>query len=711
MTARRAESTARWLVGLVLAALVVLFARVAQLQLAPSEALRASMPDRVAFRVEEGQRGELVDRRGRQLATSRVGERIIIDPVVLPSPPDDAILALAEALAVEPFEVGEPILRALAENDRRRALLPQPDKRAPDGVLGVWRAIERFVARADASGDAGQAPAPGLPSDYPKPLSVTAVTESGEVAAGQAPVASDHEAEPEKPKRLIRYLPLTPVLEPAVAERVRRLGIDGVHIERRFVREYPGGDAVASLVGKVGFEHRGLLGAELTFDEALSGQNGRAAYVRDAWGRPLWIEAARQVAPRDGTPTPLSIDLQVQQIAIEELRRGMEEADAAGGRIVVADPRTGEVLALADLYREVPGLRDFPWEPVGTPRSAPRAAIPTVLDGVRYRVIPPDPRREEHPALGRNRCVEDVYEPGSTFKPFVWTLVTQAGLAHPDEVIDTEGGRWLTPYGRPIEDVTKRPEMTWREVLINSSNIGLVKKGALLGHDRLRDGVRSYGFGTPTGLGLPGEAVGLVTSRKAWSEYTQTSVSFGNEVAVTPVQMVRAFSAIARSGELAGTLPRLRLTADDSGAIVHRVVEREVAELARHTLRPVAEKVEQRMLDRGEAPEGGWRWPMFGKSGTAEIPLTTPPKGLRRPRGARGYYTDQYNSSFIAGAPLEAPAIVVLVVIDDPGPDRVRARTHYGSAVAGPVVRRVVERTLEYLGEPLTEPDRALVAR
>jgi cell division protein FtsI (penicillin-binding protein 3) len=204
-----------------------------------------------------------------------------------------------------------------------------------------------------------------------------------------------------------------------------------------------------------------------------------------------------------------------------------------------------------------------------------------------------------------------------------------------------------------------------------------------------------------TGIGLPGEASGLVTARKQWSKYTQTSVAFGHEVAVTPVQMARAFAVFSRPAGLAGTLPMIRLTAldpdDPDRGIVYRVMPAWVAALTRDTLRQVALNMEQKM--KAAFPEEGpWRYAIFGKSGTAEIPLGKPPPGMRRPRGASGYFDDQYNSSFVAGGPAESPRLVVLCVIDDPGPRRVGSKTHYGTHVAGPVVRRVMERGLMYLG-------------
>ncbi|MEL6797524.1 MAG: penicillin-binding transpeptidase domain-containing protein, partial [Planctomycetota bacterium] len=437
---------------------------------------------------------------------------------------------------------------------------------------------------------------------------------------------------------------------------------------------------------------RGLLGMEHAFDEQLRGSDGRGRYVRDARRRPLWIEPGSWRAAERGVDVRSSVDLMIQRIAVEELHRGVLEADAAGGRIVVVDPQTGEVLAIADLVRELPGATAYPWWPIDRPAEGP-VEVPRA----RYETLLPDPGRATHAALARNRCVEDVYEPGSSFKPFVWAALLEAGLVELDEVFDTEGGGWVTPYGRPIFDVTRRDEMTWSEVLENSSNIGMVKAADRMSESALRNVVRELGFGTRTGVGLPGEAAGIVQTSKNWSHYTQTSVAFGHEVAVTPMQMVRAFSAFCRTGERAGTMPDLTLRAIDGEGVgvLRRVFRADTTRAVRAILQRVAAKVEAKM--ERETGEAGWRYSFFGKSGTADIPLGPPPEGHRRPPGAEGFYPQQYNSSFVGGAPVEEPRVAVIVVIDDPGPALVDARRHYGSNVSGPVVRRVVERTLEYL--------------
>jgi cell division protein FtsI/penicillin-binding protein 2 len=200
-----------------------------------------------------------------------------------------------------------------------------------------------------------------------------------------------------------------------------------------------------------------------------------------------------------------------------------------------------------------------------------------------------------------------------------------------------------------------------------------------LSHDELREAIERFGFGSETHCGVPGESPGLVTPPDRWSRYTQTSVAIGHEIAVTPVQLVRAFSAFARDG----TLPPSRITAADPSGIPfafrRRACSEAVADLVRRTLRQV-------MTEGTGRPAQSQHYRLFGKSGTAQLP--DPATG--------GYYEGRYVSNFIAGAPFEEPRIVVLCVIDDPD----KSRGHFGGRVAGPIVRDVIDESLEYLGVP-----------
>lgn len=633
----RANAVGRWTVILIAILLVGCLARVIQLQTAPGKNLTPFISGRVSVHQIPGVRGDLQDKRGRVLASTRFGYRVFVDPVKFPKPVDGPMVRLADAIGLSVEDVAKRLVPKIEENER------------------------------------------------------------------QATAANDNDPWTEPDHGPTRYVSLGGVLEDWRVDAVRGLKIPGVNLETRSVRESADDELTASIVGRVGVEHNGLLGAENRMNSMLLPQSGILKNVQDAHARPLWVEPGSYKPPLRGQNVRLSLDLAIQKMAEEELEQGVTEAQAAGGRLIALDPTTGEILAMVDIIKDLPGLVDYSWDyPIGQEPGGHRP---------RYRTIAKDPLRGTGTGIGRNRVVEDVYEPGSTFKSFMWSAVTELGLVTPDEVIDTENGEWFTPYGRHLADVTKRSKQTWREVLINSSNIGMTKVTSRMSFKQMRDAVLKFGFGAKTGVELPGESPGLVTRMKDWSNYSQTSVAIGHEVAVTPIQMVRAYAAFARTGDLAGTLPNIRLTAaageqvagySPSEADHRRIIPREVAELARDTMRGVTHKLDDRLARVGphnEAPVPP-RYEAFGKSGTAEIPLGRAPKGKKRPKGSDGYFQDQYNASFIAGAPVEEPRIIVLVVIDDPGPELVARKAHYGSATAGPVARRFIESSLAYLGVP-----------
>ncbi len=730
----RFTRTALALVAGVTLVLGMLFLRVAQLQLAPSEGLRAQMVARTTTRDDLPPRGDIVDRRGRLVASTAFARRVVIDPTVFAKDRDFAteVTRLAQAAGVPRADVEAKLRNAIAENSRREEIAANWPESAP-----LWRAETEgtppvMVARdVDVPANAAASPAVAHKAEDP----FAAVQEAGkkaEAAAAGKPVKADAVLEaapavaPELlPPKPIRYLAVTDLLsheqETAVRALMKRTAnnlkpLVGVGLERQQVREFAGSDAMAPLVGKVGFGHKGMMGAEYRLDEALSGEEGSLTYVRDRSGKPLWVEPSGVIPATPGSNVRLAIDSEVQRIALEEVTQQVADMNAAGGRCVIADPNTGEVLAMVDIVRDVPEAIPFPWVDAPAPRKkgepAPKADRGSFNPNQRYKVIPDDPGRKIHPALARNRCVEDIYEPGSTFKPFVWSTITELGRAKPDEVINTENGKWVTPDGRPLTDVTARPTMTWQQVLINSSNIGMVKVGTRLSAQELHDAVVRFGFGHKTNIGLPGEASGLVTPLSAWKTPTHTSVSYGHELGVTPLQMVRAFSAFARRGDTAGTLPTLHLLAPESRAATDptmRVLPPDVAMLTRHTMKYVVDAVDRNAAKK-DMPVGGWRYTMFGKSGTAKIPIGGAPKGKVKPSGAGGYFDNQFISSFLSAGPVEDPKLVCLVIIDDPGPrEGVSRRSRYGASAAGPAARRIMERALTYLGVPAS-PEEALSA-
>lgn len=661
----RTDAAARALVGIVSAGLLVMVARVVQLQMRPSQRLVEQVQPRTSTLTLNPHRGTILDRRGREVATSRFGWQVFIDPTEL-TEPDVDIARLAEALKLPATEFAERVLLTIAENQRRAELAPKTPEAAPPSIRELVGGL--LGSRPDVS--------------------------VSRVSFDDPETSNIDDAAPENLTQ-IRYVRVSDVIEKETAETVKALKIKGVHLEQKLVREYPGGPVIASIVGRLGALPEPQSGAERSHNKQLTGAAGRLSYTRDSVGRPLWMDEDSFAAATPGKPLRLSIDLEIQRLATEELVRGVYQNNAAGGRLVVMDATTGEILAMCDVVRTVPEAVEFPWANADGSGGGGES-------GHRYRTIFADPMRDIDPALARNRCVQDVYEPGSTFKPFVWSVVTQLGGMRETDTVPTGMGSWTTPYGRTIHDVHKFSMLSWREVLLQSSNIGMTQGALKIGRPQLRNAIVSFGFGQKTNLGLPGETAGILTSKKDWTQWTQTSVSFGQEVAVTPVQMARAFCIFARQGPLAGTLPTARLIAaeyPDRAELFHRVVDPKVVMSVREVLSGVAAQMEKKMGEKDKT-ETGWRYAIFGKSGTAQIPLGKPPEGKRRPAGNKGYFEKQFNSSFIAAGPTENPKLVCLVVIDDPGPELRPKLLHFGSHTAGPVVRRVMERSLTYLGVP-----------
>jgi cell division protein FtsI/penicillin-binding protein 2 len=458
-----------------------------------------------------------------------------------------------------------------------------------------------------------------------------------------------------------RYVVLAQDVDEAQVDLLRELDLDGVGMETKLVRDYPAGGLASQLVGKVGFEHTGQAGVEYAFDRDLRPVPGHVKALRDAFGRTLWINRQDYVPGDPGDDVRLSIDLAIQESAERHLGAMVEDMNAGGGRVIVLDAQNGDVLAMADILRERPGWKE-----------ATR-----------------DPSRKIHPALGRNRNFTDPYEPGSTFKSFVWARATQVGAARPSEIIPLPAGPYTTPFGRTIHDVKYTGPVSWKTVLVKSLNGGMAMVAMRMSFEQLQQAVRDFGFGQKVAMGIPGESAGIVTAPGKWSKYTQTSVAMGHEIAVTPIQMVRAFSAFARDD---GTMvqPRLVLPRVGTERGVERtggsksVIDPQVLSVARDAMLGVVEEGTAR-----KAQSAHYR--MFGKTGTAELAVP----------GQRGYDRDRYVASFIAAAPATNPRLVVLCVIDDPD----KRKGHFGGSIAGPVVRDVVDEALQYLGVPYDQAE------
>jgi len=447
-----------------------------------------------------------------------------------------------------------------------------------------------------------------------------------------------------------RYVVLQQLLTEEQVDAVIELDIRGVGLEERLVREYPHGDVGGALIGLVGTEHTGLAGFENKYNTKLTGESGKFIRARDTKRKTVWISPADFKLKCDGDDVQLSIDVVIQDIASTRLLEEVTRCNAGGGRIVVADPATGEILAMADMLN---------------PREG-------------WSQQPKDPNRTLDVRLGRNRCVTDPYEPGSTFKPFIWSVATQLKKATIDEVLPTpSNGPYRTSFGRPIRDAYYYGPSTWKKVLIKSMNSGMAIVSQRMTHTELQEAVHRFGFGQPTHIGLGGETRGIVTSPSNWSDYTQTSVSMGHEISVTPLQMVQGFCAFARDG----TVPQLqlKLATNEDVMFVREALTPDIAALTRQIMGKV-------MTEGTGRKAQSERYSLFGKSGTAQLPRVD----------GKGYFEDRYIASFIAGAPIDDPKLIVLCVIDDPD----KSIAHYGGTVAGPVVRDVMEQSLQYLQVP-----------
>lgn len=440
----------------------------------------------------------------------------------------------------------------------------------------------------------------------------------------------------------LRYVVVSRLIDESKLTAIEALNSRAIGLEPRAVREYPQGALAGQLVGFVGDEGHGLDGLEFRLNERLAGRTGRVQFVRDARRRAVFVDRDAYTPPDHGNDTHLTIDAVVQGIAERHLAETCNQHKAKAGEAIVLDPVTGEVLAMAN-----------------------------------WPAFDPTQRGNADALTRRNRCVTDAYEPGSIFKPFVHAAATDRGAANPDELIDcTEAGFWVSPGRRQLHDAHGVGEVSWDDVLVFSSNIGMAQVGLRLGKAAMHAALRRFGFGSPTGSGLPGESPGIVNPLRQWNHYSETSVPMGQEVATTPLQVARAFAAFGNGG----LIPAPTIIADaNTPPIYQRALSAESADHTRLVLREVVERGTGRRANSD-------RYRIWGKTGTAQVP--------DRQRG--GYKPDAYTGSFVCGAPLRRPRIVVIVAVHEPK----RELGYYGGVVAAPFAKKIVEETLTYLGVP-----------
>jgi len=436
-------------------------------------------------------------------------------------------------------------------------------------------------------------------------------------------------------------------LPPAVVARVRALGEPGLGFLDEPLRLYPNRELAAHVLGFEGVDG-GLEGVERAWNDALAGTPGRAIVGRDALGREL---ASQQILapPAPGRGVMLTLDTTIQYLAEREIDAAYRRTQARAAMAIAMDPRTGDVLALA--------LR---------PTFNPNAFL-----AVSSREV------------WRNRAVTDPFEPGSTFKVILAAAALEEGVVRPEDRIWAENGQ-LTIAKTTIHDWRKFGWLSFGEVLQNSSNVGSMKVGLALGRDRYHRYMTAFGFGAPTGVGLPGESRGVLRDPQRWSPLSLPTMSIGQEVSVTALQMLAAVGAVANGGTL--MQPRLvKAEFDADGREVRRVEPRAVRqvvslETARTLSRMLVQVVEHGTGHLAAVPG----YDVAGKTGTAQKldPAT------RRYSRAPGVL------SFVGFVPADEPRLVLLVLLDEPKTEK------WGSEAAAPVFAAITGPVLRYLEVP-----------
>lgn len=436
---------------------------------------------------------------------------------------------------------------------------------------------------------------------------------------------------------------------PAEAEAVRALGIEGISMTHEARRYYPNRELAAHLLGFANIDGVGIEGLELSMEDRLHGSVESAQAVRDRRGRVVFSDQLLDDRAAQGDDVFLTIDKTIQHVAERELELAVRTSEAAAGSVVVMDPTNGELLAIAN-----------------------------------YPTFDPNEPAAESASHRRNRAVVDRFEPGSTIKPFTVGAALAANVIRPEERIDCGNGR-LEIGDDIIRDTHVFDVLTPSEVLAYSSNVGAANVGRELGRRGLYGALRRFGFGASTGLPLPGETGGLLRHHTRWAPLDLASISFGQGMSVTTVQLASAMSALANGGRL--MQPRLvRRIVDGRGRVTEESLPRARRQvIPRRTARLVADMMTAVTGDGGTGTEAAIDgYLVAGKTGTAQKADYV--------RG--GYAEGLYIASFAGFVPARDPRLVIAVVIDEPIVD------HYGGSVAGPVFRRIGEAALRHLGVP-----------
>jgi len=426
-------------------------------------------------------------------------------------------------------------------------------------------------------------------------------------------------------------------MRPQDAARVKELGIPGVNTQREYRRYYPAGEVTGHLLGFTNVDDVGQEGLELAFDQWLGGVPGEKRVMRDSLGR-IIEDIERIRPPRPGQDLLSSIDLRVQYLAYRELKAAVQSNHARSGSVVVLDIATGEVLAMVN-------------QPSFNPND-----------------------REQYAASRyRNRATNDVFEPGSSMKPFTVAAGMETGRFHAGTVIDTSPG--MVQVGvKTVKDKHNLGAIDVTTVLAKSSNVGVVKIAQTLEPDQMRRSLQHFGFGRVTGSGFPGESAGILPEARHWRAINQATMAYGYGLSVTPLQLAQAFAVLGSGGILRPVSLRRLDVAPEGERVLDEAVARELVGM-----------MEAVVSDQGTARRArvaGYR--VSGKTGTAW-----------KASEQGGYSTNRYIAVFGGVVPASNPRLAAVVLIDEP-----TGGAYYGGEVAAPVFSNVMAGALRLLAVP-----------
>ncbi len=432
------------------------------------------------------------------------------------------------------------------------------------------------------------------------------------------------------------FMYLKRAMEPDAAARIKALGIPGVALQREYRRYYPAAEVTSHLLGFTNIDDEGQEGLELAYNAVLQGKPGAKRVIKDRLGRIVEdVESVRE--PEPGQQLVLSIDSRIQYLAYRALKAAVMEHHAAAASAVVLDVNTGEVLAMVN-------------QPAVNPND--RAAIKGDLI--------------------RNRAITDLYEPGSPAKPFVVAMGLESGKYAPETPINTSPG-YMSVGRYTVKDTHNYGLLDVARVITKSSNIGVTKIALSLPAEKLWTLYHRLGFGKPTGIGFPGEQGGWLAHYSRWSTIGHANQSFGYGFSVTPLQLARAYAAVAAGGVLR-PVSLLKLDKAPEG---ERVIRDDVA----RKLMPMLESVVSKIGTASRAEVPGYR--VGGKTGTVHKII------------GGGYVKNRYYSVFAGIAPITKPRLAMVIIVDDP-----KGGAYYGGLVAAPVFPQVMAGALRILNVP-----------